>query len=91
MLAAGEYPLGGDNGSVIHGIEQAQAAGALVFHAGTAQRDDRIVTNGGRILNVTATGETLGQARDKAYAAAESIGFRGVRYRRDIAAEAALV
>jgi phosphoribosylamine--glycine ligase len=86
VLAAGDYPARGDSGSPITGIEEAEAAGALVFHAGTALHDGRLVTNGGRILNVTALGASIGAARDSAYAAAAHIGFRGMRYRRDIAA-----
>jgi phosphoribosylamine---glycine ligase len=88
VLAAGEYPSRGDTGSPIDGIEEAEDLGALVFHAGTAQHGERLVTNGGRILNVTATGDTAGEARDRAYAACEQISFPGVRYRRDIAAVA---
>ena len=88
VLAAGEYPSRGDTGSPIDGIAAAEDLGALVFHAGTAQHGDRLVTNGGRILNVTATGDTVGDARDRAYAACEQISFSGVRYRRDIAAVA---
>jgi phosphoribosylamine---glycine ligase len=58
-----------------------------VFHAGTAVRDGRLVTNGGRILSVTATGEMLSEARSAVYAAVERISFPGARYRHDIAAE----
>jgi phosphoribosylamine--glycine ligase len=57
-----------------------------VFHAGTALKDDHVVTNGGRILNVTATGDTVSEARERAYAACERISFPGARYRKDIAA-----
>ena len=88
VLAGGRYPETGDVGSPINGIEDAAEAGALVFHAGTALKGDRIVTNGGRILNVTAVGDTLAQARDRAYGACEHIAFSGMRYRKDIAAVA---
>jgi phosphoribosylamine--glycine ligase len=88
VLAAGSYPAGGDVGSPIDGIEAAEDVGALVFHAGTALKDDRLVTNGGRILNVTATGDSVADARERAYAACELISFPGMRYRRDIAAVA---
>jgi phosphoribosylamine--glycine ligase len=88
VLAAGGYPARGDVGTSIEGIEAAEAAGAFVFHAGTAIHGDRIVTNGGRILNVTATGESVAAARDRAYEACELISFPGMRYRRDIAAVA---
>ena len=88
VLAAGRYPASGDVGSPIEGVEAAEETGALVFHAGTALKGDRLVTNGGRILNVTATGDTLADARGRAYDACERIAFPGMRYRRDIAAVA---
>src|ERR671934_554223 len=84
VLAAGGYPEKGDTGSPIEGIEDAERADALVFHAGTAVRNGRLVTNGGRILSVTATGETLSEARTAAYAAVERIDLPGARYRRDV-------
>jgi len=87
VLAAGEYPARGDAGSPIDGVHEAEASGALVFHAGTALRGDRLVTNGGRILAVTGVGETVADARDRAYAACELISFDGARYRRDIAVQ----
>ena len=87
VLAAGDYPAQGDTGSPIEGVTDAEAAGALVFHAGTALRGDRLVTNGGRILNVTGRGETVADARERAYRACELISFDGMRYRRDIAVE----
>jgi phosphoribosylamine---glycine ligase len=89
VLAAGDYPEGGDSGSSITGIDEAEAAGAFVFHAGTAERGGDVVTNGGRILGVTTVGDEVGDARDRAYAAAGLISFPGMRYRRDIAREAA--
>jgi phosphoribosylamine--glycine ligase len=85
VLAAGGYPVSGDVGSPIEGIEAAEETGAHVFHAGTALKADRLVTNGGRILNVTAEGENVADARERAYAACELISFRGMRYRSDIA------
>ncbi len=91
VLAAGDYPERGDAGSPIEGVEDAQAAGALVFHAGTALRGDRLVTSGGRILDVTAVAATLDDARTRAYQAADLISFAGMRYRSDIAAGATRV
>jgi phosphoribosylamine---glycine ligase len=88
VLTAGDYPAGGDVGSPIDGIEAAEESGALVFHAGTALKEERLVTNGGRILSVTATGDSVAQARERAYAACERISFPGMRYRKDIAAMA---
>jgi len=91
VIAAGDYPERGDQGSPIDGIEEAEATGALVFHAGTAVHGDRIVTNGGRVLAVTALAPTLEQARAKSYDATALISFAGARYRTDIAEEAAVV
>jgi phosphoribosylamine--glycine ligase len=85
VLAAGGYPERGDSGTPIEGVEDAETVGALVFHAGTALRDGRLVTNGGRVLGVTAIGDDVGEARDHAYAAVARIGFDGMRYRRDVA------
>ena len=91
VIAAHEYPGRTDTGSPITGIEQAEELGAHVFHAGTALRDDRLVTNGGRILDVTAVAATIPEARERAYEAAAKISFPGARYRTDIAREAAVV
>jgi phosphoribosylamine--glycine ligase len=89
VLAGGEYPERGDSGTPIEGVEEAEAAGALAFHAGTARHAGRLVTNGGRILDVTAVGDDLGAARAAAYEAAARISFAGMRFRRDIALAAA--
>ena len=87
VLAAPEYPARSDYaGAAIEGIPDAEAGGALVFHGGTAMRDGALVTNGGRILSVTGTGETVAEARAHAYAAAGMIRFEGVRHWTDIAA-----
>jgi phosphoribosylamine--glycine ligase len=88
VVAAGGYPEEGDVGSLIEGIAAAEDAGAHVFHAGTALQGTQVVTNGGRILNVTAAGETVADARGRAYAACELISFKDMRYRKDIAAVA---
>lgn len=88
VLAAGDYPRASDTGSPIDGIEEAERTGALVFHAGTALRSDQVVTNGGRVLNVTALGGSVGEARERAYAAVDRISFPGMRFRSDIAAVA---
>jgi phosphoribosylamine--glycine ligase len=87
-LAAERYPEAGDSGSPISGIEAAEAGGAIVFQAGTAVRDGGLVTNGGRILNVTALGESLEDARARAYAGCELISFPGMRYRSDVGQKA---
>ena len=89
VLAAKDYPASNDHGSEITGVEAAESLGALVFHAGTARHGDRLVTNGGRILNVTGLGPTIAVARERAYAACDRISFAGARLRRDIALAAA--
>jgi phosphoribosylamine--glycine ligase len=89
VVAAHDYPASADIGTPIEGVAEAEAQGAWVFHAGTALRGDRLVTNGGRILAVTGTGPTVADAREQAYAGCERITFPGARYRRDIALAAA--
>jgi phosphoribosylamine---glycine ligase len=88
VLAGAGYPEDSDAGTPIDGIEDAEAMGGLVFHAGTALRGGRVVTNGGRVLGVTGTGATVAEARERAYAACEPIHFEGMQYRRDIARDA---
>jgi phosphoribosylamine--glycine ligase len=85
VVAGGGYPEDSDAGSTIEGVSDAEATGALVFHAGTARRADSLVTNGGRILSITGRGESVADARRQAYAAVERISFAGAQYRRDIA------
>jgi phosphoribosylamine---glycine ligase len=85
VLAAEGYPDAPETGAEISGLDRAEAEGALVFHAGTALREGRLVTAGGRVLNVTALGESLADARERAYRAVERIDLAGVQYRHDIA------
>jgi len=89
VVAGPDYPARPDHGTTIEGVEAAEELGALVFHAGTARHGDRLVTNGGRILNVTGTGDSLAAARELAYAGCAQITFAGARYRTDIALAAA--
>jgi phosphoribosylamine---glycine ligase len=89
VLAAPDYPARSDyRGAPIEGIEDAEAAGAVVFHAGTALHEGHLVTNGGRILDVVGLGETVAAARTAAYDAVARIDFAGMRFRSDIAADA---
>ena len=90
FAAAAAGNLGGTQlhaapGATVTVIEAAEAAGAIVFHAGTARRDDTLVTNGGRILGVTGVADDLERARAIAYEGAAAISFPGARYRTDIA------
>jgi phosphoribosylamine--glycine ligase len=88
VLASGGYPASASKGDAIEGLDDAEAAGGQVFHAGTAEIDGRIVTAGGRVLNVTALGEGPAEARERAYAAAGEIHFDGLQMRSDIALRA---
>jgi phosphoribosylamine--glycine ligase len=85
VLAGDGYPERSDQGTPIGGIEDAEATGALVLHAGTALHGGRLVTNGGRVLNVVGVGATVGEARTAAYEAASRIDFAGMQFRKDIA------
>ena len=89
VMASGGYPGPYVRGKVISGLESAAAVPRVkVFHAGTAWADGKTVTNGGRVLGVTALGEDLNAARTAAYAAVEKIHFEGAHYRHDIGARA---
>jgi phosphoribosylamine--glycine ligase len=89
VLAGPEYPARSDyRGAAITGVAAAEAAGALVFHGGTAVHDGELVTNGGRILSVTGVGSDVAAARRAAYAAVDMIEFDGAIHRRDIAGAA---
>lgn len=85
VLASGGYPGHYDKGQEIHGLADAEAMGALVFHAGTAMKDGKLVTNGGRVLGVVGRGADISSAVDAAYAAAAKISFKDAYYRKDIA------
>jgi phosphoribosylamine--glycine ligase len=89
VIAAHGYPDSARSGDVIHGLEHAaEVAGVDVFHAGTTIRDDGVVTaSGGRVLSITAHGESVAQARERAYAAVDLIRLDGAHYRRNIASE----
>jgi phosphoribosylamine--glycine ligase len=89
VLAGPDYPARSDYaGAAITGIAEAEAAGAIVFHGGTAARDGKLLTNGGRILSVTGTGPTVAAARRLAYEGVERVSFEGMQFRTDIAAVA---
>ena len=88
VLASQGYPEASSSGDVIRGIEDAEAAGAEVTHAGTTVEGPHLVTAGGRVLNVTALGSSPAEARERAYEAAARIDFPGMQMRTDIAARA---
>jgi phosphoribosylamine---glycine ligase len=90
VLASEHYPASPRTGDVIAGLDEAEAAGATVFCAGVAGDErGRLVTAGGRVLDVTAMGATIAEARDRAYDAASRISWPGLHHRTDIALEAA--
>lgn len=84
VMASGGYPGAYPKGFAITGLAEAEETGATVFHAGTRINQDQLVTNGGRVLGVTGTGETFEGAIANAYRAVECIQFEGAYYRRDI-------
>ncbi|MCX7925713.1 MAG: phosphoribosylamine--glycine ligase [Fimbriimonadales bacterium] len=86
VLASGGYPHEYRTGLPIDGLEQvSQLPDVLIFHAGTRAENGRILTAGGRVLNVVGLGDTLSQARENAYRAVEQIRFEGMHYRGDVA------
>jgi phosphoribosylamine--glycine ligase len=90
VMASRGYPESSSKGDAITGLDQAGAIpDVVVFHAGTAQVGDTVVTAGGRVLGVTALGDTVAAAREKAYAAVAKISFPGMQFRTDIALPAA--
>lgn len=82
VLASGGYPGHYQKGFEIKGLDSVKDC--VVFHAGTSLKDGKIVTSGGRVLNVCTTGKTIEECREKVYAAAEKIDFEGKYYRHDI-------
>ncbi|SCZ52051.1 phosphoribosylamine--glycine ligase [Thiohalomonas denitrificans] len=84
VMVAGGYPGNYRKGDIIEGLEDADAEDVKVFHAGTAEKDGTVVTSGGRVLCVTALGETVSAARERAYRAAGGIRWDGVYLRHDI-------
>ena len=89
VMASGGYPGNYAKGKVVGGLDEAaKLPGTKVFHAGTARAGEQIVTNGGRVLGVTALGKDLKSAQAAAYAAVGKIHFEGAQFRRDIGAKA---
>lgn len=84
IMASGGYPKSYPKGIEITGLIDGQLDGVTVYHAGTAIQDDKLVTSGGRVLGVTALGDTLETALEKSYKAVEAIQFEGAHYRKDI-------
>jgi len=83
VMAAGGYPLSPRKGDAITGLPK-ESADAMVFHAGTAEKDGKLVTSGGRVLCVTALADSVKSAQQRAYEVAKGIRFAGAQYRQDI-------
>ena len=89
MLASGGYPGNYEKGKVVFGIPEAEMQpDIVVFHAGTKVARQDLATNGGRVLGISATGNTLEEALQKAYKAVEKFFFEGMQYRKDIGKKA---
>ena len=84
VMASRGYPGSYEKGTEIHGIDEAENSGAVVFHAGTSRDGDKLLATGGRVLNVTALGKNVTDARQKAYAAVEKIDWENGFCRMDI-------
>jgi phosphoribosylamine--glycine ligase len=87
-MASGGYPGSYEKGKEITGLSEAETDTCHVFHAGTAEKEGKVLTNGGRVLGVTATGPSIKDAIDNAYQGVEKISFDGVQFRKDIGAKA---
>jgi phosphoribosylamine--glycine ligase len=85
VLAAHGYPTAPEKGAEIKGLNGNPGEGVIIFHAGTVNEGKKTFVDGGRVLNVVGTGDTIDQARDRAYAAVERISWPGIEFRRDIA------
>lgn len=88
IMASGGYPKSYPKGLEITGLQEGQMEGVTVYHAGTAIQDGKLVTNGGRVLGVTALGDTLQDALDTAYTAVHKIQFENAHFRTDIGKKA---
>jgi phosphoribosylamine--glycine ligase len=89
VMASAGYPGAYEKGVEITGLEKAVAQpGVMVFHSGTARRNGKVVTDGGRVLGVTGLGASVAAAIDRAYAGVRDIYFEGAHYRHDIGARA---
>jgi phosphoribosylamine---glycine ligase len=87
IMSSAGYPGPYEKGEVIYGLDQVVNP-TIIFHAGTAAKDGKIITNGGRVVGITAIGETLKEARELAYQSVEKVSFNGAHYRTDIGSKA---
>jgi len=85
MMVSGGYPDSYDKGFPVSGVEN--VTGSILFHAGTAMKDGRLVTSGGRVIAVTSIGSAMQEALDKSYSSVREISFNGMNYRKDIGSD----
>ena len=90
VIASGGYPETSEKGRVITGLAEAAATGAIVFHAGTKEDNGNIVTNGGRVLGISALGKDIAEAIANAYKGVKEVKFENMQYRTDIGKKAFL-
>lgn len=90
VIASGGYPETSEKGCVITGLAEAAATGAIVFHAGTKEDNGNIVTNGGRVLGISALGKDIAEAIANAYKGVKEVKFENMQYRTDIGKKAFL-
>jgi phosphoribosylamine--glycine ligase len=84
VVSSDGYPATFEKGQIIGGLDAVEAAGTTVFHAGTAEKDGHIVNSGGRVLGITALGDTVQEAQKTVYQALEHLDWDGGFYRKDI-------
>ena len=84
VMASGGYPGKYEKGKEIFGLDKIDDPDVVIFHAGTKRVDGKVLTSGGRVLGITALGDSLEEAQRRAYSAVERISWDGVHYRRDI-------
>ncbi|MDD4202134.1 MAG: phosphoribosylamine--glycine ligase [Candidatus Omnitrophica bacterium] len=89
VLAAGGYPGKYEKGKEINGLNAVEKKDSFIFHAGTKEKDGKIITNGGRVMNVVAFGDSIKKARENVYKEIDNISFENMQYRKDIALRAA--
>ena len=87
MAVSGGYPGDYEKGYVIHDIDKADSEDSILFHAGTAEKDGNVVTNGGRVFCITSFANSISEAVEKSRAQMENVSFTGMYYRTDIGFE----
>jgi phosphoribosylamine--glycine ligase len=87
MAVSGGYPGDYEKGYVIHGLDEVNTTDSILFHAGTALKDNKVVTNGGRVFCITSFGNSISEAVEKSRAQMENVSYTGMYFRTDIGFE----